>query len=62
MGLTLAEEAAAVLAKSTAWRAAVARIDAVRRTANLAINQAQTVEAVTDVLDNLAWPNAGSAH
>lgn len=60
-GLTLAEETAAVLAKAAAWRISAARIDAVRRTANLAINQAQTVEAVTDVLDNLAWPNVGSA-
>lgn len=54
--LNLADIAGQVLATAQEWRQKAAAIKRVRREAKLRLAQAQSQEAITDILNSLAWP------
>lgn len=54
--LNLTDIAGQVLATAQEWRQKAAAIKRVRREAKLRLAQAQSQEAITDILNSLAWP------
>jgi hypothetical protein len=56
---TLSGVAEAVAAAYDQWIAIGSEIEAIRRSANIAIQTADTRDAVQTTLDNVVWPNGG---